>query len=219
MLFRSDVSQYRALDLPIVGFDRILGPDIPCVAADHEAGGRMAAEVLLECGCKNVLQFMGANHNGGQQEAWPKDWVITPADQRHIVFQQIMEAHGVQCRCVLEQNLFLSPDHARRIAEAAFQTYPEVDGVFGADLFAMACHHYALEHGKQIPQNLKIVSYDGTNATQFMTPSLTTVCQPFQELAEASVHLILQLIQGKPAEEKRLTLPVTLRLGQSTGPA
>ena len=52
-----------------------------------------------------------------------------------------------------------------------------------------------------------------------MTPSLTTVCQPFQELAEASVHLILQLIQGKPAEEKRLTLPVTLRLGQSTGPA
>ena len=214
-----DVSQYRALDLPIVGFDRILGPDIPCVAADHEAGGRMAAEVLLECGCKNVLQFVGANHNGGQQEAWPKDWVITPADQRHIVFQQIMEAHGVQCRCVLEQNLFLSPDHARRIAEAAFQTYPEVDGVFGADLFAMACHHYALEHGKQIPQNLKIVSYDGTNATQFMTPSLTTVCQPFQELAEASVHLILQLIQGKPAEEKRLTLPVTLRLGQSTGPA
>ena len=66
---------------------------------------------------------------------------------------------------------------------------------------------------------MKIVSYDGTNATQFMTPSLTTVCQPFQELAEASVHLILQLIQGKPAEEKRLTLPVTLRLGQSTGPA
>ena len=50
-----------------------------------------------------------------------------------------------------------------------------------------------------------------------MTPSLTTVCQPFQDLAEASVRLILQLIQGEPAEEKRLVLPVTLRRGQSTG--
>lgn len=212
-----DVSQYQNLDLPIIGFDRILGPDIPCVSADHEAGGRMAAETLLECGCKNVLQFVGADHGGEQQAVWPGDWVITPADQRHIVFQQMMEEHGVQCRCVLEHNLFLSADRARRIAETAFQTYPEVDGIFGADLFAMACLHYALEHGKHVPQDLKIVSYDGTNATQFMTPSLTTVCQPFQALAEASVRLILQLIQREPVEEKRLILPVALRRGQSTG--
>lgn len=212
-----DVSQYQNLDLPIIGFDRILGPDIPCVSADHEAGGRMAAEVLLECGCKNVLQFVGADHSGKQQAIWPGDWVLTPADRRHIVFQQMMEEHGVQCRCVLEHNLFLSAGRARRIAETAFQTCPEVDGIFGADLFAMACLHYALEHGRQVPRDLKIVSYDGTNATQFMTPSLTTICQPFQALAEASVRLILQLIQGEPAEEKRLVLPVTLRRGQSTG--
>lgn len=212
-----DVSQYQNLDLPIIGFDRILGPDIPCVSADHEAGGRMAAEALLECGCKNVLQFVGADHGGGQGDIWPQDWVTTPADQRHIVFQRLMEEHGVQCRCVFEHNLFLSADRARRIAETAFRDNPEVDGVFGADLFAMACLHYALEHGKRVPQDLKIVSYDGTNATQFMTPSLTTICQPFQDLAEASVCLILQLIQGEPAEEKRLVLPVALRRGQSTG--
>ena len=212
-----DVSQYQNLDLPIVGFDRILGPDIPCVSADHEAGGRMAAEALLACGCRNVLQFVGAYYNGARQGVWPTDWVITPADQRHIVFQQVMEAHGAQCRCVLESNLFLSSDRARRVVESAFQTHPDVDGVFGADLYAMACLHHALEHGRRVPGDLRIVSYDGTNATQFMTPSLTTVCQPFQELAEASVRLVLQLIQGEPVEEKRLTLPVTIRRGQSTG--
>lgn len=211
-----DVSQYQNLDLPIIGFDRILGPDIPCVSADHETGGRLAAEALLECGCKNVLQFVGADHAGGQQTLRPGDWVLTPADQRHMVFQQMMEEHGVRCRCVFEHNLFLSAERARRIAERAFRDDPEADGVFGADLFAMACLHYALEHGKRVPQDLKIVSYDGTNATQFMTPSLTTVCQPFQALAEVSVRLILQLIQGEPVEEKRLTLPVTLRRGQST---
>jgi LacI family sucrose operon transcriptional repressor len=103
------------------------------------------------------------------------------------------------------------------VVESAFQTHPDVDGVFGADLYAMACLHHALEHGRRVPGDLRIVSYDGTNATQFMTPSLTTVCQPFQALAEASVRLVLQLIQGEPVEEKRLTLPVTIRRGQSTG--
>lgn len=212
-----DVSQYQNLDLPIIGFDRILGPDIPCVSADHEAGGRMAAEVLLECGCKDVLQFVGADHSGGQQDVRPGNWVVTPANQRHIVFQQMMEEKGVSCRNVLEHSLFVSADRVRRIAETAFQTYPEVDGIFGTDVFAMACLHYALEHGRRVPQDLKIISYDGTNTMQFMTPSLTTICQPFQDLAEASVRLILQLIQGEPVEEKRLILPVTLRRGQSTG--
>lgn len=216
-----DVSQYQDLDLPIVGFDRILGPDIPCVSADHEAGGRMAAEALLECGCKNVLQFVGADHSGGQRSAWPQGWITTPADQRHIVFQRVMEEHGVQCRCVLEPELFLSAGRARQVVEAAFRSNPAVDGIFGADLFAMASLQHALELGRRVPQDLKIVSYDGTNATQFMSPSLTTVCQPFQALAEASVRLILQLIQGEPVgvEEKRITLPVTLRQGHSTGTA
>lgn len=210
-----DVSQYQNLDLPILGFDRILGPDIPCVCADHEAGGRLAAEELLGAGCKNVLQFVGAFH-GKEQAPGAKEWVVTPADQRHIVFRQIMEQHGIPCRHALEPHSILSSDHARLAAEEALREHPDVDGVFGTDLFAMACLHYALEHGKQVPRDLKIIAYDGTNATNFMTPSLTTICQPFQALAKEAVRIMLQLIQGEPVEEKRMVLPVTLRRGRTT---
>lgn len=211
-----DVSQYQDLHLPILGFDRILGPDIPCVCADHTEGGRMAAEELLRCGCKNVLQFMGARHGGIEQSEWPQEWVITPADQRHTVFRQIMEEHGVGCRCVQERHSVLSSNCAIRAAEMAFQTYPEVDGIFGTDLYAMACLRYALDHGISVPRELKIVSYDGTSATGFMSPSMTTVCQPFQALADEAVRIIVQLIHGQAAAEKLITLPVTLRRGRTT---
>lgn len=210
-----DVSQYQNLDLPILGFDRILGPEIPCVCADHEDGGRLAAEELLRAGCKNVLQFVGAFH-GKEQAPGAKEWVVTPADQRHIVFRQIMEQHGIPCHLAQESHAVLSSDGAWLAAETALRAHPDVDGIFGADLFAMACLRYALEQGKRVPQDLKIAAYDGTAATRFMTPSLTTICQPFQALAREAVQIMMQLIRGEPVAEMRMVLPVTLRRGRST---
>lgn len=60
------------------------------------------------------------------------------------------------------------------------------------------------------------MAYDGTNATNFMTPSLTTICQPFQALANEAVRIMMQLIQGEPVAEKHVIIPVTLRRGHTT---
>ena len=87
---------------------------------------------------------------------------------------------------------------------------------FGADLYAMACHKYALENKMSIPGDLKIVAYDGTNATRFLSPSLTTVCQPIHKLAEESVKKIVEQIAGEKHNGENLTLPVWLRKGEST---
>lgn len=219
-----DISQYQNLDRPILSFDRILGADIPCVSADHEEGGRLAAAELLRCGCKNVLQFVGAypwEMGLPSQQLEPpqraKNWVLTPADRRHVVFQQMMEEHGVVCHRMLDRYSSPSPRHLGKTVEEAFQAHPDIDGIFATDLLAMDSLRYALEHGKRVPQDLKIVSYDGTAITRFMTPSLTVICQPFQALADQAVRIILQLIQGEPVEEKRITLPVTLRQGGTTG--
>lgn len=221
-----DVSQYQELDRPILGFDRIMGPDIPCVCADHQEGGRLAAEELLRCGCRNVLQFVGAYPwelagagCDGEMQMLPesKKWVLTPADQRHVVFQRIMEEHGVTCHRVLDRYSFPAPDHIGDAVARAFQDHPEIDGIFGADLLALASLRYALEHGIRVPQDLRIVAYDGTIVTRFMTPSLTVITQPVQALAEEAVQSIVQLIRGESLSEKRITLPVALRRGDTTG--
>lgn len=213
-----DVSQYQNLDRPILGFDRILGPDIPCVSADHEQGGRLAAEELLRSGCKNVLQFVGIYPGEAERpHQRSKKSVLTPADRRHIVFQQIMEEHGVNCHWVVDRYSLPDPERAGKTVEDALLAHPDVDGIFGTDLLAMASLNYALEHKKSVPRELKIVSYDGTAVTRFMTPALTVVCQPFQGLADQAVQLILQLIQGEAVDKKRITLPVALRRGGTTG--
>ena len=141
---------YQELRRPVIGLDRRLADTIPLVAADHVAGGRMAAEELIRSGCRNFAQF------------------------------------------------------------------GDVDGRFGTDLYAAACLQYALCHGIRVPEDVKIIAYDGTHITRFLNPDMTTICQPIQELADESVRLITELIKGNTIHEKEIILPVRLRRGNTT---
>jgi DNA-binding LacI/PurR family transcriptional regulator len=50
-----------------------------------------------------------------------------------------------------------------------------------------------------VPQNLSIVGFDNLPFTNFCDPPLTTVSQNQQALGENAMHMILELIDGKPA--------------------
>ncbi len=73
--------------------------------------------------------------------------------------------------------------------------------------------------GRRVPEDIKIVSYDGTMGMDLVFPSITTVVQPITELARQSVRLMLDLVQGKEPEQMNIKLPVALRRGDSTGAA
>ena len=53
----AEAEVYRHMDKPIVSMDHNLGEGIPLIHSDHKTGGRIAAEHLLEKGCKRVLQL------------------------------------------------------------------------------------------------------------------------------------------------------------------
>ena len=201
----ADLKQYKNIQRPIVAIDRNLENGICCVASDHEMGGRMAAEELIACGCRHVIQFRG----GGES-------VRSPYDRRHEIFEEVMKEKGILCDSIEIRWCSYESESFGESVRLAFEKYPDADGVFGADLYAMACHKYALENKMSIPGDLKIVAYDGTNATRFLSPSLTTVCQPIHKLAEESVKKIVEQIAGEKHNGENLTLPVWLRKGEST---
>lgn len=202
-----DVAQYEDVKRPIVAMDRNLGGNIPCVSADHENGGLLAAEELIHSGCKNVIQFVGAMGN---------EKIATPSNIRHKVFEKTMKEHGIVCRnCYTKWN---SSDtfYYQKAADEFLEKHPGVDGVFAADMIAMAALQSALAHGKRIPEDFKLVAYDGTYGVGLVYPHITTIIQPIAELAEEAVKLIIALIDDKPIENRKIKLPVTLRHGETT---
>lgn len=196
---------YRELRRPVIGLDRRPVETIPLVAADHVDGGRMAAEEMIRSGCRKVVQF-------GEVE----DSVITPSSQRHFVFRKVVEASGITCSSYPKQPSYSAYNTYQEAAARLFTEHPDVEGIFGTDLYAAACLQYALSHGIRVPQDVKIIAYDGTHITRFLNPDMTTICQPIQELADESVRLITELIKGNTIHEKEIILPVRLRRGNTT---
>lgn len=196
---------YQELRRPVIGLDRRLADTIPLVAADHVAGGRMAAEELIRSGCRNFAQFGDVDDN-----------VSTPSRHRHYVFRRVVEENGLTCHSYPKQPNYSAYNTYQEAAARLFAEHPDVDGIFGTDLYAAACLQYALSHGIRVPQDVKIVAYDGTHITRFLNPDMTTICQPIQELADESVRLITELIKGNTIHEKEIILPVRLRRGNTT---
>ncbi len=88
-----DIEDYNGVVRPIVSLDRYINESIPIVMSDHEKGGTLAAEELLRCGCKKVLQIMGSRN------------VNTPAHLHHYAFEKKLLEAGVTV-CTEESNRF-----------------------------------------------------------------------------------------------------------------
>lgn len=202
-----DVSEYENVGRPIVTLDRDLGEHIPCVMADHRIGGRMAAEELLRAGCRNVHLFGGIAQD---------DEVATPSNMRYVVFQEMMREHNVECHFHFVKGHFSKINHYQKIAREVVEEYPEMDGAFATDIIIQAILQAALHHGKRVPEDLKLVAYDGTYGLGLITPDMTCVVQPISKLASEAVRLIIDLIDEKPMTEKKIELPVSLHRGDST---
>lgn len=85
----------------------------------------------------------------------------------------------------------------------------------GCDIQCMGIYEAARNLGLRIPEDLSVVGFDNIQTSQFMSPPLTTVMQPLQEMAAAAVQMIADQQNGRIIR-KRETLPTTLIVREST---
>lgn len=199
------LEEYMKLKLPIVALDRYLGKDIPVVSADHVQGGTLAANELIRAGCKNILQFEGNNQ------------VKTPSNERHSSFADVMKKNNIKCSSVEFPVNFFSLDNYSPLIKKALDNHPNIDGIFAIDTVAFAVIKELLSSNFNIPQDIKIVGYDGISFCSIASPTLTTIKQPIRDISNSAVSTLLYLINNNntiiPDDIK---LPVMLSQGQTT---
>ena len=103
-------------------------------------------------------------------------------------------------------------------AKEAIEKYPDADGVFAADQPALCYMHLAIQAGKRVPEDLKVITYDGMDVSRLCYPEVTAICQNVKFLAESCARTVLDLIDGKERVPHRQVLSVELQQGQSTYP-
>lgn len=193
---------YHGLNKPVVALERNLGPHIPRIHSDHKKGGRLAAKLLLEAGCRNVLQF-GCSFR-----------TDTPDNDRHTEFRRVMEEHGISVKTVEKSWSMAEYDYYRKVMAQYMDIYREVDGVFSTDIGGLYCLDMAAHRGIQVPGQLKIVGYDAIDVTRLFTPELTSIAQDIRGLARACVDTMMNLLAGKAVKMEQV-LDVSVQRGET----
>ena len=67
----------------------------------------------------------------------------------------------------------------------------------------------------KVPEDLKIIGYDGTYFVENYYPQLATIKQPLKDIAHLSVDLLLKRIAGHEVQTTGYFLPVSLLPGKS----
>ncbi|MFH9294880.1 LacI family DNA-binding transcriptional regulator [Streptomyces sp. NPDC017520] len=143
----------------------------------HRDGARLAAEHLLDRGCRRIATISG-----------PLD---VPAGHARLTgFQDTMARHGHPYIPVVEGRF--TQESGETAMERLLADHPDLDGVFAAnDLMALGACHVLREHGRSIPGDVAVVGFDDSSAALACRPPLTTVRQPVEGMAAEMTRLLL----------------------------
>ena len=135
------------------------------------------------------------------------------ANDRYNTFRQILEENGAAVlQEVMEWNIFNWDAHYK-MAEEIFRLHPDIDGVFGGDLAALACLNAAQRRGIRVPEDISIIGFDAMSPTSMVYPQLTAVRQNVELLAEVSVNTLLDMVEQRKNVPHRLILDVEMQRG------
>lgn len=192
---------YQHANPPVVAIDQVVGKNIPVVSSDNYQGGLLATQRLLDDGCRHII------HTNGPLG------LDTPTQKRREAYEHLMTKNNLPA-ITYHLDFNISTIDKERVFRRIFEEHPEVDGIFAAnDTDASTIINLASEYGKRIPEDLKIVGYDGSNVTRLLLPGLTTIQQPIDEMADLAVQLLQARINGQNV--KSVVLPVTIWNGKT----
>lgn len=87
----------------------------------------------------------------------------------------------------------------------------------GNDAMAVGAYQALYQAGKRIPEDMGIVGYDDIELARYMTPPLTTVHQPKDELGELAIDVLIHRMAQPDQQQQRVQLTPELVVRGSTG--
>ncbi len=165
-------------NIPVVVTDRSFkgGDTLKYVHTDHYQGGRIATEHLIAKGCKSLVCIKG------QQE-------ISSAKDRYEGYRDVCKENGIK-----EQTLdcIYDFDEGMKVTEELLEKFKDVDGIIACnDMVAISVYKVLHKKGIKVPEQVQIIGFDDIALAKLMTPELTTISQPVEEIGAKAAELII----------------------------
>jgi LacI family transcriptional regulator len=188
-------------ETPTVYLDQRSRPGQASIVIDNTGGARAAVEHLAGHGRRRIAHLGGLAGSPG-------------ADDRAQGWREAADSSGLESG----PDLLVQADYSREGGHAAARDLlsrrPRADAVFVAsDVQALGLLLAARELGIAVPEDLAVVSFDGTEDAVFSDPPLTAIEQPLARIADAALSTVL----GQAHPDGRQEIPVDLVIRRSCG--
>ena len=199
----------RERGVRVVMANRDAQAGFPVVMGDNAAGISAAVEHLVGLGHRRIVHLAG-----------PDDFSTTRS--RSQAFTLSTSAAGVDGEVI--PGVSLTAEAGERAMDALIdRPGPRPTAIVaGNDLMALGVIRSMRSHGLDCPGDISVVGFNDMPFAGDFSPALTTVRVPLREIGIEAARTLLHAIDGSDssrAERITITLPVSLIVRESTGPA
>ena len=164
------------------------------IIVNNEQGGYEAAKHLIELGFTKIGCISG-----------PKG--ISSSIQRTEGLKRALTEYGI----AFDESLVYTGDFHYKGGKDAFFHFHSCaalpEAVFACnDMMAIGFIHAAAAQGINAPDGISVIGFDNTELAAVISPSLTTVAQPIEEIAEIATQRLLKRIEMRDGEVKQIIL-------------
>lgn len=178
------IDDFKKLNIPIVEIDHKLAEDIPSIQSNNFLGGKIAAQKLINSGCKKIIHFRG-----------PSDLVTV--QERTKGFKSVLEKNSIHN---FSYDLDFKSPSASDI-ENVIKSNLDCDGVFcDSDYIAILAIQAIQRAKKRIPEDIQVIGFDDIEMANVLRPKLTTISQSRKEIGEYAVSALMKLINKEKLE-------------------
>lgn len=196
----------RRAGKPVVTIsDEMAGFPCPVVLPDNRTGVRDAVRHLVDHGHRDIA-FAGYLE-------------LRDLRERYEAYRDTLAACGITPRADL---FFDTGDNRESGGERAARAMmaaglPSTAVVTGNDLNAIGLMRTLLAAGLDLPREQAIVGFDDLPGVVYLTPSLSTVRQRFENLGQTAAELALRAVAGDDVEARTWYVPTSFQPRESCG--
>ncbi len=189
--------------VPLVSIDRYFSTNVPCVSSDNYGGGRLAAEKLVENGCRN-LAFLRIGSK-----------LVNEPNKRKDGFVSACEALGVPYTLKIIDDGTPYSAFEDFLREHLHDGKLDFDGIFCVtDSLAHQILLTLRDMELRVPEEVQVIGFDGVRSFGDMELYCSTIVQPVEDIAATCVDMVTEKDLDKAPS--LVCLPVTYAQGGTT---
>ena len=215
LLFLGGRFNYTASEMSLIGvpyvccsytnsFGSLRESDFSSVSIDDFKTAYDAVSVLIAAGHRRIAAFFDFCDDHSISEL------------RYGGYCAALKDHGIEYdpALVVQTGGFGMEDAYEGMEKLLRAGTPFTAAFVESDMMAIAAVKALRSNGKKVPDDCSVIAIDGLKLSEYMSPTLTTMVQPCEEIGRESVRILIRMISD-PSYYRHLRPEATLRQGHS----